>query len=165
MHFTLRGGQMLYWPHMRNRWSFLAPIAILALGVVWTFSASASTPQEYAEYTNDRWHYALAVPADMTVSEYKYEGDGQTAQFIDGDGNYEFQVSAWRYSQLDLTLGSEGAPALTADQPDHLEIVDVVRDDTFTVLFQKNGIRYVVVALPEHEAWLTDILTTWRFID
>jgi len=35
--------------------------------------------------------------------------------------------------------------------------VDVVRDDTFTVLFQKNGIRYVVVTLPEHQAWLTDI--------
>ena len=41
--------------------------------------------------------------------------------------------------------------------------LDVIRDDMFTVLFQKNGIRYVVSALPDHEAWLTDILTTWQF--
>lgn len=51
------------------------------------------------------------------------------------------------------------------DQPDHLEIVDVVRDDTFTVLFQKNGVRYVVVTLADDEAWLTEILTTWQFTD
>lgn len=39
------------------------------------------------------------------------------------------------------------------------------RDDLFTVLFQKNGVRYVVVALPEDQPWLTDILTTWQFTD
>jgi hypothetical protein len=38
------------------------------------------------------------------------------------------------------------------------------RDDLFSVLFQ-NGIRYIVVSLTEHEAWLTDILTTWQFTD
>ena len=51
-------------------------------------------------------------------------------------------------------------PSGTSDQPDHLEIVDVIRDDMFTVLFQKNGVRYVVYALPEQEAWLTEILKT-----
>jgi hypothetical protein len=50
-------------------------------------------------------------------------------------------------------------------QPDHLEIVDVLRDDTFTVLFQKNGICYGVVTLPEYEAWLIEILKTWEFTD
>lgn len=72
---------------------------------------------------------------------------------------------AWTYSQLDLTLDRIGQPSGTSDQPDHLEIVDVVRDDLFTVLFQKNGIRYAVVTLPEQEAWMTDILTTWQFTD
>jgi hypothetical protein len=40
----------------------------------------------------------------------------------------------------------------TADQPEHLQIVDVVRDDLFTVLFQKKNVRYAVVALPKNEA-------------
>jgi hypothetical protein len=60
--------------------------------------------------------------------------------------------------------GTDGG-RIAADQPDHFEIVDVLRDDTFTVLFQKNGICYSVITLSEDEAWLSDLLTTWRFTD
>ena len=38
-----------------------------------------------------------------------------------------------------------------------------MRDDLFSVLFQKNGIRYAVITLPKDEAWLIDILKTWQF--
>jgi hypothetical protein len=84
--------------------------------------------------------------------------------FSDAGGDKEFQISAWPYTQLDLTLDRVGEPSVTSDQPRHLEIVDVVNDDRFTVLFVKNGVRYVVVGLPEHESWLRDILKTWQFI-
>jgi hypothetical protein len=80
-------------------------------------------------------------------------------------GSTHSKFSAWPYTQFDLTLGREGAASAVGDQLGHLEIVDVVRDDLFTVLFEKNGIRYSVVGLPEDEAWLTDILTTWRFTE
>jgi hypothetical protein len=56
------------------------------------------------------------------------------------------------YSQLDLTLARVGEPSAISDQPDHLEIVDVLRDDLFTVQFSKKAVRYVVVALPQNEA-------------
>lgn len=69
----------------------------------------------------------------------------------------------WKLAERPWPTG--GTPSTNADQPDHLEIVDVVRDDMFTVLFQKRGVRYVVVTLPEHEAWLTDILRSWQFTD
>lgn len=139
-------------------------IPALLLAAVYTATASAAPgATTYVEYRNDRWHFSLAVPATMMVSEHEREGGGQTAQFMDAAGDKELIISAWPYTQLDLTLGGEGTPSTTWDQPDHLEIVDVVHDDTFTVLFQKNGFRYIVVSLPEHEAWLTDILTTWRF--
>jgi hypothetical protein len=128
-------------------------------------SAEPATSTEYSEYRNNLWHYSLAVPVDMKVSEHEREGGGHTTQFMDAIGDKELIVSAWPYEQLDVTLGRIGEPSATSDQPDHLEMVDVVRDDTFTVLFQKNGIRYVAVTLPEYEAWLTDILTTWQFTD
>jgi hypothetical protein len=32
----------------------------------------------------------------------------------------------------------------------------VLRDDLFTIQFTKNGVRYAIVTLPKHEAWLTD---------
>ena len=84
---------------------------------------------------------------------------------MDATGDKELMISAWPYTQLDLTLGREGAPSATSDQPDHLEIVNVLRDDVFKVVFTKNGTLYVVTTLPEYEAWLTDILTTWEFTD
>jgi hypothetical protein len=128
-------------------------------------SAEPATSTEYAEYRNNLWHYSLAVPVDMKVSEHEREGGGHTVQFMDTPGDKEPIISAWPYSQLDVTLGRIGEPSDVSDQPVHLEIVDVVHVDTFTVLFQKNGIRYVVVTLPEYEAWLTDILRSWQFTD
>ena len=40
-----------------------------------------------------------------------------------------------------------------------------MRDDLFTVLFEKNGVRYSVITLSEDEAWLIDILTTCQFTE
>ncbi len=34
------------------------------------------------------------------------------------------------------------------------------RNDLFKVWFTKNGVRYVVVTLQHHEAWLANILTS-----
>lgn len=127
--------------------------------------ATSATSIEYAEYRNDRWHFSLAVPADMTVSEHEREGGGHSAQFTNATGDKELIVSAWPYTQLDVTLGRLGESSNTADQPDHLEIVNVLRDDLFKVVFTKNGTLYVVTTLPEYEAWLTNILTTWQFTD
>lgn len=157
---------------MHHRITALIPLAlcivVLAAGLAaYAVQASAEpgAPTEYAEYHNDRWHFSLAVPDDMAVEVYDQAGGWQTMQFIDAIGEYKFQISASPYSQLDVTLDRIGEPSGAGDQPDHLEIVDVVRDDLFTVLFQKNGVRYAVVTLPEHENWLTDILTTWQFTD
>jgi hypothetical protein len=160
---------------MRDRLSALAPLCLLAfvmssaIGGLVAYangaSAEPATSIEYAEYRNDRWHYSLAVPSNMIVSEHEREGGGHTTQFMDAAGDKELLISAWPYSQLDLTLRREGTASNTADQSDHLEIVDVVRDGQFTVLFQKNGVRYSVITLSEDEAWLTDLLTTWSFTD
>ena len=62
-------------------------------------------------------------------------------------GADDFSVAL--YTQLDGTLGREAEPNGTSDQPDHLKIVEVLRDDTFTVLFQKNAIHNDVVTRPE----------------
>ena len=86
-------------------------------------------------------------------------------QFVDARGRFKFQVTALPYWQLDLTLNRAGKPSGASDQPAHLEVVDVVRDDMFTTLFVKNGVRYRVTTFPEREAWLIEILKTWEFTD
>ena len=100
-------------------------------------SAEPATSTEYAKYRNDLWHYSLAVPADMTVSEHEREGGGHTVQFMDATGDKELIVSSWPYTQLDVTLGRVGTASGTSDQPDHLEIVNVLRDGVFKVVFTK----------------------------
>lgn len=146
----------------------LAALAVIGAMTVTVYAVHVTATEDatpYAEYRNDRWGFSLAVPADMTVGEYEREGNGQSIEFTDATSGRLFMISAWPYTQLDLTLGREGIPNSTSDQPDHLEIVDVARNDLFTVLFQKNGARYVVVTMPELEPWLIEILTTWQFID
>jgi len=164
---------MVYFTYMRASlrevtFPFAVACILTLLGLVAYATQASAEPgasPEYAEYRNDRWHYSLAIPADMTVSEHDGVGGGQIVQFRDATGDKELIITAWPYTQLDLTLGRVGEPSGTSDQPDHLEIVDVVRDDTFKVLFHKNGVRYGVTTLSQHEAWLTDILTTWEFTE
>jgi hypothetical protein len=98
---------------MRNRSTFIAAGVLsvcVLVSVIGSYGARASdepgASAQYAEYRNDQWHYSLAVPADMKVSEHQREGGGHSVQFIDATGcDKELMISAWPYSQLDVTLG------------------------------------------------------------
>ena len=142
----------------------LIAVAVLAVHATQA-SAELGAGSGYAAYHNEQWHFSLVVPEGMVAAVYDHPGGEQTIQFLDADGEYQFQISALPYAQLDLTLDRVGAPSGASDQPDHLEIVDVMRDDVFTVYFTKNGVQYVVVTMPELESWLIDILKTWEFTD
>lgn len=139
-------------------------LALAAPALHATQAVANSSTDSYAEYRNQEWHFSLMVPDDMTAVVHDLAGGGQTVMFSDTSHKKELQITAWPYTQLDLTLNREGEASGTHGQPDHLEIVDVVRVDVFTVLFVRNGVRYSVVTLPEQEAWLREILTTWQFI-
>ena len=91
------------------------------------------------------------------------EGRERSRQFVSAA-----PVNPWLVPQRPLHAASSSlqvracADALSLN---HLEIVNVIRDDLFKVVFTKNGTLYVVTTLPEYEAWLTDILTAWQFTD
>ena len=142
----------------------LIAVAVLAVHTTQA-SAELGAGSRYAAYHNEQWHFSLAIPSGMVATAYDQPGGGQTIQFLEAEGEYKFQISALPYSQLDLSLDRLGAPSGASDQSDHLEIVDVMRDDVFTVYFTKNGVQYVVVTMPELETWLIEILKTWQFTD
>ncbi len=52
----------------------------------------------------------------MIVSEHEREGGGHTVQFMDAAGDKELIISAWPYTQLDLTLGRITAGMLANDR-------------------------------------------------
>ena len=69
---------------------FLAFLVMAGAHTLAAYAVQASAEPasiKYAEYRNDRWHYSLAVPADMIVSEHEREGGGQTVQFMYVNGD------------------------------------------------------------------------------
>lgn len=141
----------------------VAGIMLLATVATWVLASTVMDEPALAEYHSERWLFSLPVPADMRVEASEHSGGMETMQFLDASGDLRFQVTAVPYARLDLSQGMAIPLEPSPDQPEHLEIVDVVRDDLFVVLFQANGIRYAITSLPEDEPWLTEILTSWRF--
>jgi hypothetical protein len=106
------------------------------------------------------------VRAGTKVESYEQPGGGETLQFLDERGEYEFEISAWPYTALDVALGEEGAPGTHTDQPESLGVVNLIRADTLHVSFHKNGVAYIITALPDYEEQLkADILPSWQFTD
>jgi len=158
---------MLYFICMQHRSRTLAPllsfVIVCALGIAWTVSASSSSPQEYALYTNERCHFSFVLPAGMTVETHDNSDNGQTFQFTDPAGDFFFQVGTTPYTQLDVLLEEEGLPNKSFDQSTELGVINVFRGDVFRVWFVRNGTFYSASTLPQNEARFIDILKTWQF--
>jgi hypothetical protein len=80
--------------------TLVLPLAAAGIGclVAVTAFASSAAPQQYAQYKNDRWHFALAAPADMKVETFDYPGGGQQFSFSNTSGTELFTCR-----NLDLT--------------------------------------------------------------
>ena len=146
----------------------LAPLiglaAVALLGIGWTVFASATPAQQLATYSNDRWHFSINVPSNMTVDDVENVGaEEQIIQFSDATADHLFEISAAPYSQMDVAIGEEGTPNNSDDQPTTLGIVNVYHDDTFNVGFHHKGIAYSVTAVSGAEPWLIPILQSWEF--
>jgi hypothetical protein len=68
------------------------------------------------------------------------------------------------YSQLDVGTGEEGVPNIDNDQPTNLGVVNVYRDNMYSVSFHRNGIAYTITSGANDAAtWLLPILQSWEF--
>ena len=77
----------------------LAPLiglaAVALLGIGWTVFASATPAQQLANYHNDRWHFSINVPSNMTVDDVENVGaEEQIIQFSDASADHVFEISA-----------------------------------------------------------------------
>jgi hypothetical protein len=143
--------------------AFAAAHAQLSPAATAATSLQSATPQTYSRYSNDQFHFSIIVPSKLTAESSNNQG-GVTIQFIDPQGNYQFQVSAWPYQDLDIALGEEGAASTAGDQPSTLAVVHIYRNDLVEITFVKNGISYNVQTLPERATSTLDILKSWEFI-
>jgi hypothetical protein len=76
-------------------------------------------------------------------------------------------ILATPYTQMDVALGEEGTPDANTDQSTNLGIVNVYRDDMYSVSFHRNGIMYTVttgdIDADRNALWLLPILQSWQF--
>jgi hypothetical protein len=155
---------------IRKRLSALASLSLIVsiavLGIGWTVSANTTKHEQYAHYTNTRWHFSIIGPADMKYAEYDGPGqDSQTIQFSDATADKIFEVTAEPYTQMDVALGEEGTPNPTSDQSTTLGVINVYHADTLAFSFHRKGIAYTVTTLPGNENWLLPILQSWEFTE
>jgi hypothetical protein len=60
--------------------------------------------------------------------------------------------------------GEEGVPNIDNDQPTNLGVVNVYRDNMYSVSFHRNGIAYTITSGANDAAtWLLPILQSWEF--
>jgi hypothetical protein len=133
--------------------------------VTWgsALSASSTTSQHLATYTNDQLHFSLTAPADMTY-EVENRGYEQVIEFSNPDASRVFGVVAAPYTELDVGTGEEAPPGTATDQSEQLGIVTISHEDNVRVSFHRNGITYTVSSIqPDAQAWLLPILQSWQF--
>ena len=145
---------------------FAATLIVAAALYAGHAAADRTRAQEYALYTNDRWHFSIAVPAGSTAVEHDRPGGKQIVMFTGPNSNDDFEIIAEPYTQLDVALGTEGAPDTGTDQPTTLGVINAYHDDIYSVSFHRNAIAYTVSSgALSAETWLLPILQSWEFTD
>src|SRR4051794_28206977 len=89
----------------------LSTTCVAALAITLSVSAAEQPPEapatppatseQYSEYRNDQWDFAINVPRNIKVEKTDARG-GATIQFLAPAGDILFQVSAWPYQDLDI---------------------------------------------------------------
>lgn len=154
---------------MRSKFfAFATAAATILLVGAGVYAQSQTTPDgqaEQASYENQQFNFSLNYPADMTVSEVRGDGGGETISFTDATSGRQFEIDVAPYSTVNLDgASSTSAPRAAAfDQGDTLSDVDVFPGDTVQILFTKNHVLYEIIGFKDDEPWLLSLLQTWRF--
>jgi len=145
-------------------------------GTVWYSSAQSSPEARSSESveTFEADHFSVDLPTELRATVPVLEDGRNIFVFESADGAAGFQVFTMAYSGPltpdalkaeipdlamndveNVTVGVE--PALAFDSHDG----DI--GDTFEVWFVRDGVLYQVMTYRSLDAWLRDILATWRF--
>lgn len=134
-----------------------------------------SDPQGFNRYQNTAHKFSLLYPNDLGVREYKESADSMSATFESPDGSKGFQIYVTKYTEPQITPErfKLDQPSGVRDAPTDV-IVDGTRatmffgrnsvmGDTREVWFIREGFLYEVTTYRELDAWLAQIMQTWKF--
>jgi len=138
-------------------------------------AATRSAPKGSKTYRNEHYRFELFYPDDLSVSE-RDEGNNATTVTFEKDSGEGFQVFIVPYGQRQVS--SErfklDEPSGIIKQPTDVLIDNVrgtmffganpIMGDTREVWFIRGGYLFEVTSYRELDAWLSQIMATWRFL-
>ena len=133
-------------------------------------------PEGWKEYQNIAYDFSLFFPKDFEVREYPEGGGSITVTFQNIQKGEGFQIFILPYTEAQVSEERFRKDIPSAVRTDLTDInvdgatgaafysKDDILGDTREVWFVHKGFLYEVTALREQEAWLSEIMETWRFI-
>lgn len=168
-------------------------LALVGLGFLWYPSRKVEAPSDInsvivyepptrqvsgdsREYKNLIFHFSLEYPKDLEVKEYNDGTSASTITLEDATGEEGFQIFVVPYDKDYITKEQfkKDAPSGVMQEPVDIVIdgvpakmffgKDAVIGDTREVWFIRGGFLYEITAAKKLDAWLSNIMQTWRFL-
>lgn len=133
-------------------------------------------PEGWREYRSEWYGFSLRYPAELTVSERKESARSYSVVFEDAKKETGFQIYIVAYKGETITDEQflNDSPLGVRDEPQALQVggvsavhflgKDVNLGPTAEVWFIHRGHLFEVATVRELDAWLMEILGTWRFL-
>lgn len=132
-------------------------------------------PEGYKEYRNEKFGFSLYYPQEFSPQEFEDRGPELTVVFQSAEGEPGFQIYVAPIDGAKITPErfTRDAPSGVIQEPrdifiDGVQAVkffgfDAKIGKTSERWFIKNHFLYEVSTYKELDAWLGEILNTWRF--
>lgn len=136
-----------------------------------------SKPQAgWKQYQSERYGFSIDYPEGLIVKEFDEGGNASTITFQNIKESKGFQIFVVPFSGNEITdeRFKKDVPSGVRTNTENITIdgasgaafysKDPILSQTREVWFIKNNFLYEVTTIREHEAWLLEIMNTWRFI-
>lgn len=130
----------------------------------------------YTEYQSATYHFSLFYPQGLNPGEYKEPGTAMTVTFDEPFNDRGFQVFVVPYGEEKITperfkadipsgiIASSTSILVDGVPAEAFYSFNRVLGDTYEVWFIYHGFLYEVTTYKAYDAWLGEILSTWKFL-
>lgn len=133
-------------------------------------------PDGWREYQNAAYHFSLLYPQELAVSE-RAEGDGAvtiTFQNIEKGLGFQIFIIPYAEQQVSEERFKKDVPSGVRQGLENIQIAgataaafystDALLGETREIWFVRDGFLYEVTTLKALDSWLSDIISTWQFL-
>lgn len=152
-----------------------APSAAAEVVVPTVPQTAAAARAGWRMYTSRPYHFSVSFPDTLKPQEYA-EAQGALTLTVQDDADHAFQVYVTPYSgdQITKERFRMDEPSGVMQEPQDV-VIDGVRatmffsknasmGETREVWFIRGGHLYEVVTYKELDGWLSEIMSTWKFL-